>query len=198
MIVTRLSTRDRRVLAIGTAIVLAILIAARGVPALRARSALYREKAAASAARAARAEWSVRNAAHTRRMLDQTLARLAAYDSAIVDGSTGSAASARLAELVSDAADIADARLGAVQLAADTVRGRGRLARVTARASVTGDLMAIAQVLQSLEQGPQLLAVRELAITSVQAGVSRGQRETLQADLLVEGLYRPARSEAIR
>jgi hypothetical protein len=194
----KLSSRDARVLMLGTLVVTAIVVLSRGVPALRGRAERYREGAARAAAQAGRVEWSLRNADGTRRALERTRSQLAAYDSAIVEDETPSAASARLAELVSDAAEVAEARLGAVQLGADTIAARGTLARVTARASVTGDLMAIAQMLQALEEGPRLLAVRELGIVPMQTGAVRGQPEVLQAELLVEGLYRPSRGKQIR
>jgi len=190
-----LSTRDARVLALGAAVVITLLGIGRGVPMLLARTADRRQSATSASQRAARAEWSAQNAESTRRTLDRIRTQLVAYDSALVEGATPSAASAALAELVSNATSDADARLGSIQLTADTLVGRGALARVTARVSVSGDLMSIAQLLQMLEEGPQLLAVREVNLVQSQPGVAHGQPETLQVELLVEGLFRrpPAR-----
>jgi len=190
MSASMLSPRDARVLALGSVVVLLLLAGGRGVPAMLSRAAEHRRNAAETAGRAAQAEWSVRNAERTRKALGQVRVQLAAYDSALVDGTTPSGASAELAALVSDAASGAEARIGSIQLAADTLAGRAALARVTARVSVSGDLMAIALMLQLLEEGPQLLAVRELSLVPSQAGAVHAPSETLQAELLVEGLFR--------
>jgi hypothetical protein len=187
-----LSVRDRRVLVFGGMIVLAIAVLGRGVPALRAHAVEQRARAADAVHRAARAEWQARHAHEMQHALRQTRLRLAAYDSALVRGATPSEASASLAELVSDAVDGTDARLGSIQLGADSAGTPGALARVTAHASVSGELMSIALVLAALEQGPQLLAVRELSIGGAQPNLARNQREQLQAELVVDGLYRRA------
>lgn len=185
-----ISPRDARVLVLGSALVLALFAVGRGVPVLRAYTAAHRQSAAAAIQRVGLAEWSAHNAERTGRALEQTRVQLAAYDAALVDGTTPSTASASLAELVADAASSADVRLGSMQFSADTVAGRSILSRVTARVSASGDLMSVAQLLQILEQGPQLLAVRELSIAQAQGGLAHGHTETLQVELLVEGLFR--------
>ncbi|MFL5605606.1 MAG: GspMb/PilO family protein, partial [Gemmatimonadaceae bacterium] len=115
--------------------------------------------------------------------------RLAAYDTATLTASSPATAGAALAEIVSDAASDAEITLGSVQLRGDSI-SRTALTRVGARASVSGELNGIALFLETLEGVPELLAIRELSITqSGQAGAP-GQRETLRADLLVEGVWR--------
>jgi hypothetical protein len=109
-----------------------------------------------------------------------------------VEGETPNTASARLAELVSDAVSDTDARLGSVRLSADTAGKPGELAHVIAYASIAGDLSSIANVLETLEAGPRLLAISELSVASMQGGVARSQPEQLQAELVVDGLYRRA------
>lgn len=185
-----LSSRDRSVLLIGGMIVVSFLVIGRGLPWLHARIQERRQAALVATQQATQTEWQVRNAAPTRRALNQVRRELAAYDSALVNGVTPSAASASLAALVSEAASIGDAQIGSIQLAADTVPSRDVLSHVTARLSASGDLMSIALMLQGLEQGPQLLAVRELNMVRSPSGSTRGQPESLQVELLVEGLYR--------
>jgi hypothetical protein len=193
-----ISARDRRVLVLGVVVVTVLLVVGRGVPALLARGTQQRQRAAVVGEQATRAEWSVREADRTRRALAQVRTELATFDSALVSGAVPSAASAALAELVSDAASSADARIASIQLAADTLAARPALARVSARVSVSGDLMSIAQLIQMLEEGPQLLAVRELSVAPSQPGIARGQVETLQAEMLVEGLFRREPAGAVR
>jgi len=191
------SARDRRALIIGATTVLLVIAMARGAPALLKRYVAVRDGAALASQRAARAEWAVRNASRTRATLRQVRAELAGYDSALVQGNTPDDAAAALMQIVNEAAAVADARIGSVQLSADTVGTRTALSRVSARVSVGGDLMAVAILLQTLEAGPQLLAVRELHV-SQSPSASRRQVEVLQADLLVEGLYRRTPSAETR
>jgi hypothetical protein len=188
----RITDRDRRVLVLGGLCMLLIAGLGRGIPALGRWAAERQREAVESTQQLAQREWLARNA----RGLDRELARvrreLAAYDSALVEGETPSTASARLAQLVSDAIADTDARLASVRMSADSATKRGELAQVVAYASVSGDLFSLATVLQSLEEGPRLLAVSELSIASMQSGVARTQAEQLQAEVVVQGLYRRA------
>ena len=183
------SARDRRALLIGATTVLLVIAMARGAPALVKRYVAVGDRAALASQRAARAEWAARNAPRTRATLRQVRAELAGYDSALVQGNTPDDAAAGLMQIVTEAAAVADARIGSLQVTADTVDRRTALSRISARVSVGGDLMAVAILLQTLEAAPRLLAVRELHV-SQSPSASRRQVEVLQADLLVEGLYR--------
>jgi hypothetical protein len=190
----RLSPRDRFALAFGAGVMLLLVALGRGMPALLGWTRDHRARATAAAAELARAEHSVRNLARTRRVLSQAESRLAAYDSALLAGHTPASAGAALAALLSEAASVSEAALGAVQLSADTA-ARSVLARASARASVSGDLESVALFLETLEEGPQLTAVRELSITPSQPFVAPGQREMLRLEITVEGLFRAATQE---
>jgi hypothetical protein len=185
-----LSRRDRRVLATGAAIVLGILIVGRGGPVFLSYVDARRASAANVAQRAARTEWLVLNAGTLHRELGRVRGRLARLDSALLDGDTPTVASATLAAIVSDAVADTDARLASIRLSVDTVGKPSELSRVVAHASITGDLFSIAAVLQTLEAGPQLLAVSELSIATTQPGIAPTQTEHLQVELTVDGLYR--------
>ena len=116
MMELRITDRDRRVLVLGGLCMLLIAGLGRGIPALRRWSAERQREAVESAQLLAQREWL----AHNARGLDRELARvrreLAAYDSALVEGETPSTASARLAQLVSDAVADTDARLASIRL----------------------------------------------------------------------------------
>jgi len=185
-----LSPTDGRTLALGIVVVVVVLLVGKGGPALRARTKERELRAADAVARATRAEWARAHASELRRTLASARNRLAIYDSALVDGATPSAASARLAELVTDAAEGTEARIGSITLSADSASTSTGLAHVSARASVSGDLNAVGLLLQSLDEGPQLLAVRELIITQTQPALPHTQAEVLQAELVIEGLFR--------
>ena len=192
MTALRVTDRDRRVLVLGGVFMVLIAAVGRGLPSVHRRSTERRRVATETTELLAHREWL----AHNARGLDRELARvrhgLAAYDSALVEGETPSTASARLAQIVSDAVADTDARLASIRMSADSAPKVGELTQVVAYASVSGDLASLAMVLQSLEEGPQLLAVSELSIASTQAAVPRTQPERLQAELVVQGLYRRA------
>jgi hypothetical protein len=164
----------------------------RGVPALRRWSAERQRQATESAELLAHREWLARNAHGLDRELARVRRELATYDSALVEGESPSTASARLAELVSDAVADTDAKLASIRMSADSVSKPGELGHVVAYASVSGDLASLASVLKTLEEGPRLLSVSELSIASMQPAVARTQAEQLQAELVVDGLYRRA------
>jgi hypothetical protein len=188
----RITDSDRRVLLAGSVGIALIGAFGRGLPILRTHVADRKRVAAASAEQLAQKEWLAANAGRFDHDFARVRHQLAAYDSALVEGETPNTASARLAELVSEAVSDTDARLGSIRLSADSAANPGELAHVIAYASVTGDLFSIANVLQSLEDGPRLLAVSELSVTSMNAGVARTQAEQLQAEIVVDGLYRRA------
>jgi hypothetical protein len=171
-----------------------LLIAAlgRGLPAVGRWTAERQREASESAELLARHEWLARNAPKLDRELARVRRELAGYDSALVEGENPNTASARLAELISEAVSDTDARLGSIRLSADSGAKPGELAHVVAYASVSGDLESLAAVIETLEGGRRLLAVSELSIASMQPAVARTQAEQLQAELVVDGLYRRA------
>jgi hypothetical protein len=191
----QVSKRDRRVLLIGAIAVTAILVGGRGVPALLAFTGEERRHAEEATARAARSEWLAHNANALSHALERSRGELARHESAFVAGTTGNAASANLAQIVSDAVAESDARLGAIRADADSTVARGDVAHVVAHASITGDLESIATVLRTLEQGPPVLVISELSIAATQPNVPHDQAEQLQAELVVDGLYLPSAGE---
>jgi hypothetical protein len=176
VIALNISDRDRRVLVLGGASMLLIAGLGRGIPALRRWSAERQRQAVESAELLAHREWLAHNAHGLDREMARVRRELATYDSALVEGESPSTASARLAELVSDAVADTDAKLASIRMSADSVTKPGELGHVVAYASVSGDLASLAAVLKALEEGPQLLSVSELSI----------------AELVVDGLYRRA------
>jgi hypothetical protein len=106
---------------------------------------------------------------------------------ALLSGDSPASAAATLAALVSGTAAQANVRLGAVQVRPDSV-ARGAFTRVAVRASATGDINGVTQMILGLEKGPMLLAVRELSITQAEPGAPADRAEALRLELLVEGL----------
>lgn len=192
-----ISARDRRVLLLGTAVLLGLALVGRGLPALQAWRAKREAEASTLDLRLQRARAAVRDLDRNRRLLAEAQARLSRYDSALLSGLTTTSAAAHLSELLGEAASSSDAELGAVQLSADSA-ARTALSRVTARTEVTGNLESIALFLDALEEGPRFIAVRELNITSGTSPANPAQRELLRVALVVEGVFPTPRRQGGR
>lgn len=117
--------------------------------------------------------------------------RLARLDSAALDGATTAVGAASLAEMLTDAAAMAKAELGPVQLVSKPLDSMNRegLTRVSVRASMSGNTEAVLTFLAILEQGPTLVNVRELTI---ERGVAQqpSSGTGLRADVLVDALVK--------
>jgi len=193
-----LSAHDRRTLLRGVAAIAMLVLLGRIVPGTRDWASSRREDAERLHLESRRAEQSALDAPRTQILLQRARARLVGYDSATLDAGSATRASAMLAALVRDASDAAEARVGALQLRTDSVSS-GLLARVSVRASVSGDLESLALFIEGLEAGPELLAIRELSIVQPEPGLLSPRAETLRGEVLVEGVFRaPADAKARR
>lgn len=183
----RLTSRDRRVLAVGAIACTTLAAGARGIPALLQWTQDSRASAAQLVGEDARARASIARAAETRDTLTARNARYLALAPRLLEGETPAGAGATLASILSGAAAVSSVRLGSVQIRADTAR-RGVFTRVAVSADLTGDIRGISAMLAMLERGPALLAVRELSITQPEPAAGDDHAEALRADVVVEGL----------
>ena len=196
MIGASLSPRDRRVLAIG-AITVAVLVAgSKGMPAWLSWVRDTRAEAAELAREAARARSSVTTSGGLRDSLSARRARLGELAPSIIEGDTPAVAAGALLELLSNAAEESNVRLGSVQLRTDTT-SRATFSRVGVRADFTGDIIGVASMLYLLEGGAELLSIRELSITQPEPAAGDDRQEALRVSLLVEGLMLPAAKGAL-
>lgn len=182
-----LSPGDRRTLWTGTAVILLLVLLGRGIPAWRRWDADVRASAAEMAAEAARAESETRRLPAALDSLQARRARYAALGRGILGGESTAAAGASLAALVSGTAARAGVQIGSVQVRPDTA-GAGTFMRVAVQADGTGDLAAVTRMLVMLEGSPELLAVRQIAITQPNPGGPAELPESLRLDITVEGL----------
>lgn len=182
-----LSDRDRRTLVGGIAIVLALVLFSRGLPAWRRWDANTRASAAEMAAEAAEAQSTVRRLPASLDSLQARRERYVALGRGILDGESPAAAGASLASLVSGAAARAGVQIGSVQVRPDSA-GAGTFMRIAVQADGTGDLPAIVRMLGMLEGGRELLAIRQVSITQPTPGGPAEQAEALRLDLTVDGL----------
>ena len=178
---------DRRAMLIGTAVVLALLLALRGVPAWRAWRSQLQGSAAELTAELQRAEASVATSGRVADSLRARKARFLALAPALVAGDSPAGSAAALASLVSGVAATSGLRVGAMQVRADTA-GAGMFVRVGVRADVVGDVRGVSLFLATLEHGPVMLRVRELSIAQPEPSAPADRAEALRVELLVEGL----------
>ena len=186
--VPSLTDRDKRALAIAAGCI-TLLVATRLAPPLLSwrRKELERARLAIGLASAAPVQ-----AQRTRMLQDSLVARrvrLAALDSAFVSDEGNRSAAARLAELVTAAAERTNVLLSSVRIEPTPDSGASvATARVRVHASLSGDLAGIARLVAVIERPPRLLAIRQLAITQRDATVARDRNESLEAEMLIEGL----------
>jgi hypothetical protein len=182
-----LSARERRVVLVGSALIAALVVAVRGIPAWQA----WHDETLAAAAElvddAERAERSIQLLEETIDSTERRRERLVSYSAALMGGGSPSSAVGALAARISGAAAAARLQLGSVQLQVDTAAA-GSFTRVSVRASGTGDIRAVAGMLADLERGPPLLAVREWSVTATEPAAPAHQPEVLHVELLVEGI----------
>jgi hypothetical protein len=186
-VIPTLSDRDRRTLIIGVAVIALLVLLSKGVPAWRRWDAGVRASAGEMAAEAARAERTVRLLPASLDSLEARKGRFIAVGQGVLDGESAAASGAALASLVSGAAARAGVQMGSVQLRPDTASA-GTFMRMGVRADATGDLPAITRMLALLEGAPELLAIRELAITQPAPGGPAEQPEALRMEITVQGL----------
>ena len=178
-----LSTRDRQVLAIGLATCGALIVGTRGIPALMQWTRSTRTNASQLVAEAARAGRSVSTASATRDTLAQRNARYALLALRLLGSETTAGAGGTLASLVSEAAAVANVKLGSLQIRADTAK-RGAFTVVSVRADLTGDVRGLAAMLATLERGRTLFAIRELSISQPEPAAGDDRAEVLRAELV--------------
>ncbi|HVX41704.1 MAG TPA: hypothetical protein VHB25_19240 [Gemmatimonadaceae bacterium] len=187
-----LSSRDRRVLAVGTIAIVVMLGGGRGLPRVRqwqgervaeALALLDRRTAVARAARtlpALRDSLRVRNA------------RLAVLDSSLLHASTAYAAAAALASALDDIADASAVKVGAMQLRADSAQSNG-MAHVYVRLTGVADVIGLGDLLRATDDGQMMLRLVEITVTQADPAAAEAKTEALRIDVLVEGLARLTR-----
>jgi hypothetical protein len=179
--------RDPRARVAAGVCILAMLALTRAVPAWYRWTTELRSDARELAAEVARADHAITAASITLDSLAQRNARFLALAPALLDGDTPASAGAVLAGVVSGAAAIAGVRLASVRLRPDSATS-GTFTRVAVQGEIVGDIDGVMTFLATLERGPLLLAVRELAVTQTEPAAPPERAEVLRAQISVEGL----------
>lgn len=187
MTLERVSPRERRTLLRGAGAIVALVALSRGFPAWRRWDAETRAGAAQLMAEAAGVEDIMRDEHTVRDSLLARNTRFLALAPRLLPGTTPATAAANLSALVSGAATVANVRVESVESQADSGGGE-TFNRVTARASLVGDVRGLMTTLAAIERGPTLLAVRELSIAQTEQAAPEGRPEVLRAQFVIEGL----------
>lgn len=187
MIGDLLTPRDRRALIGGAAVILALVVAVRGLPAWRAWRAEARARAAESMTQAARSDAVLSGLSRSLDTLEARTARVKQLGPALLAGDTPNQAATALAVALAEMARTSLVRLDAVEMHVDTAKGSA-LPRVSIEAQATGDVTGLASLIHSLEKGPLLLAVRRLTIRPQRIDSPPDQGEMLSIRFTVEGL----------
>lgn len=187
MIGAGISPSDRRTLVVGVFIVGALFAGLRGVPAWRGWRAEQRAAAADALARAVGIESTVATFSGSLDTLESRTARLVKTGSAFLVGNTEALASSMLAGLLAEAARASLLRLDAVETRVLTSDSTA-LPRVVVELRATGDVTGLAALLQKLEGGPTVLAIRRLSVRPESGEHPSSQPELLSIRLTVEGL----------
>ena len=187
MIAMTWSKRDKRVLTVGGIALATIMVVGRGLPHLRQWSDQRRD----AAAEALRQETLASGEVKLLPVLAETLAarrqHLAVLDTMLIAGTSVAEAGAELSNAVSEYADSCSVRVMSLQVRPDTIEARG-FARVAVRLTGVGDVTGLTSLIEDIETGAPLLAVRELGVTQPDPTVASSKPETLRFELLVEAL----------
>jgi hypothetical protein len=217
------SPRERRTLLFGASAVLAIVALGRGFPAWRAALVERRENAAELTRTLAGADQALARHAALRDTLTARSRRLDAVAGTLLpagDSGDQGAAGRALAAMVSGAAAGAEVRLTTTAVIEERRRVAPRgavgelsgprnpsrrddaddttlLRTVAVRVVGATDVRGLTTMLHTLERGPMRLRVRSLSVSQPEVAADDARVETLQVDLVVEGLAvasRPASS----
>lgn len=182
-----LNPGDRRALLLGAACILGLTVAARGIPLWWALRADRRAEAAETMARAEELASILGTFDEAMDSLESRTAQLSALGPALVAGEAPAVAGSNVEALLAELARASLVRLDAVDIKVDTA-GTRQLPLVTLEVQATADITGLSALLEALERGPALLAVRRLSVRSSSVEAAAAPTESLSVRLTVEGL----------
>ena len=180
-----LSSRDRRALQLGLAVVTALVVFGRGCPAWRRWEGATRAAAEESVETTARLEAAVRTSAAVRDSATARTARFSGLRDSVIVAPTHAEAGATLAAALSELTDNE-----AVRVLSMSIRGQSNglsSRRVAVRLSFVTDTDGLVRVLRRLEGDALFLAVRELSVEHSETG-KEAQAGELRIELVVEAV----------
>lgn len=181
-----LSPRDRRAVAVGLA---TVILAVSYRVAIPAAAALSRWRVANQAAsdRLAIAREALLGARTLEDSLRARARRLVAADSALLSSGSPARVASELGSIVRASARSAGLELLGATTQSDSL-ARDGFRHATARVEAQGDVSGLMQFLLLVELAPGLLDVRDLAITPAEPAASNDRAEVLRISLTVAGV----------
>jgi hypothetical protein len=186
-----MTRRDLRALVVGVTLMSSIVGLGKGIPALRDWEASERASATEAAGQLAVARRVAATGERIRARGARVAAESAASDSSLLRGASPAEAAGTLALQLGDMAEDAGAVLGPMSVRADSVFVNG-FASVAVRLGVTADIEALVGLLNSVEGGESLLAVKELTVTQGDPAAPSNRPEALRVEMVVQALVRPS------
>jgi hypothetical protein len=182
-----MTSRDRRALIAGAAIVIAGMGLLRGAPWM-VRSATDRwRRLEAESALLARTEAELAGASRLEDSAKAVKAALAGLPAKLLAGRTETDAAADLAGRIGRESTIRRVRLDRTDVVPDSVRA-GWLRRVTISAQFEGDSRGIAGLLAGLANGSQVVVVERVRVVAASEAPAEGP-ERLRLELVAQGWY---------
>lgn len=189
-----MTSRDRRVVIAGAAVILGAILGLRVVPWAVANTLAARRSLEDQATLLARARAELGALPQLRDSAAVLTRALVALAPRLLDGANDVEASAALAAQVNHAATRAPARLDRVEPMPDTATA-GRLARARVRASLETDVRGLVSLLRTLEAGDALLGIERLKVLSADPATPERRPEILRVEVVVVGWYLANREE---
>ena len=180
--------RERKVLAIGGAIVVTALLLFKVGPGAAKAWAAARDRLEADAEHLVRLRATVEAVDVLADSAAAVRAAFVALAPRILSGGTGPEALASLTGHLNAAADRSNARLEGTEPMADSTAA-GPVRRVTVRASYESDMRGTAAILSSLDDAPVALLVSSMRIEARDPASPDASPEILKSQLVVSGWY---------
>jgi len=179
----RLRPRDRRALTVGAVMLVAAWLGTRAIPsAVRAASEL-RHRTTERVEELARAREALASEPWARESLVVRAQRLVAWAPRLLAGVSSGDARVELASFAGGMAALRHVRIARQDALPDSAAGL--FTEVALRLQAEGDVEGIAAWLASLEEGPKLIAVREVTLTAPEPASPATQAERLAADVVI-------------
>jgi len=183
----RLEARERRTVAIGVIVSVVALLMAFGVLPLVRRISAREDTIAASEARLARLRSLTTREREVTQAARERSAQLDGIGTRLLSGRTTALAASSLQALLQDYARAAQMTVSRLDVAGAPDTSTTGDASIPATIALIGDVYGLADLMTLIQNGPRLLEVRELTVTSNSA--LRG--DLLQVTVAVRGPFVP-------
>lgn len=187
MIRASLTTRERRALTAGAAVIAMLLVSFRGLPAWLEWRAAALERSDSSADALAGDRALLELLPHSMAALEARIGRLREHDPAPFVVPDHSRASLALGSFVHDAGRSAGAVLSRIELVDDPSAEHG-VGRVSALVHAEVDALTLSRLIRHLESGPVLVGIRRLAVEAQDPDAGAERPQVLAVRIEVESI----------